>query len=106
MNTFENPIIPFHSVESRLSADDDRTFWQVALTTLADEFMLQYHKESRNRDWAMVVGACSHWVRPNQTRWTAAGGFAFPEGYKEFTPEFDWSLILLFRNQEWIPVVK
>jgi hypothetical protein len=54
----------------------------------------------------MVVGACSHWLRPHQTRWTKAGGFAYPEGYRNYKPEFDWKVILLFRDKQWVPVVR
>jgi hypothetical protein len=49
------------------------------------------------------VGACSHWLRPHQTRWTAAGGFALPVGYsngggfsRTGLPRFDWSVKLQF----------
>lgn len=48
------------------------------------------------------VGSCAHWVRPNQKRWTAAGGFAWPGGYGGSSgygsgfPELDW-----FERLEW-----
>jgi hypothetical protein len=54
----------------------------------------------------MVAGACSHWLRPHQTRWTKAGGFAYPDGYRNFEPEFDWSVVLLFRDEQWVPVAR
>ena len=106
MNTFDKPIIPFEAVEAKLAADDDRDLWRAALCVLTDELVQRYGEESRTIACAMVLGACSHWVRPHQTRWTAAGGFAYPVGYREALPELDWSLILLFRDGQLIPVAK
>ena len=48
------------------------------------------------------LGACSHWLRPHQTRWNAAGGFAWPTGYggerhsRTGLPGFDWNVLLQF----------
>ena len=106
VKNLEQPILPFEVVEAKLSADDDRGFWQAALSVLTEEFVQRHVEESTNRDWAMVLGVCSHWVRPHQTRWTVAGGFAYPDGYRESLPELDWSLILVFRDRQWIPVSK
>ena len=106
MRKLEQPIIPFEVVKAKLGADDDRDFWQAALSVLAEEFIRRYTEASTNRDWAIVLGACSHWVRPHQTRWTAAGGFAYPDGYRESLPELDWSLILVYRDRQWIPLSK
>jgi len=36
----------------------------------------------------LVVGACSHWVRPHNSRWNAAGGFVCPDGYKILFPNW------------------
>jgi hypothetical protein len=53
----------------------------------------------------MELGACSRWLRPHQTRWTAAGGFAFPLGHGDGEgfapgvsglPGLDWRVILQF----------
>jgi len=106
MKNIEQLTIPFEAVEAKLAADDDRGFWRAALSVLTEEFVQRHAEESTNRDWAIVLGACSHWVRPHQTRWTAVGGFAYPGGYKESLPELDWSLILVFRDRQWIPVSK
>jgi hypothetical protein len=106
MKNSEQPIIPFEVVESKLAAEDDRVFWHAALSVLTEEFLMRYAAESTNKHWAIALGACSHWVRPHQTRWTAAGGFAYPSGYKESLPELDWSLILVFRDRQWIPASK
>jgi hypothetical protein len=106
MKITEKSIIPFEVIEARLRKDDDPAFWKVALSVLTREFLQKRAHESTNKDWAMVLGVCSRWVRPHQSRWTADGGFACPEGYQEFLPELDWSLILMYRDQQWMPVLK
>jgi hypothetical protein len=106
MKNSEQLVIPFEVVDSKLAVDDDRAFWHAALSVLIDEFLVRYAAKSTNKDWAIVFGACSHWVRPHQTRWTAAGGFAYPSGYKESLPELDWSLTFVFRDRKWIPASK
>jgi hypothetical protein len=106
MTRIEKPKIPLEVVEAKLSKDDDRDFWQAALSVLTDEFLQRYDRESKGRTWIFSVGACSHWVRPHQERWTDAGGFAWPKGYNSFSPELDWYVILAFQNYGWIPVKK
>jgi len=106
MKTIARPNGLFDAIANKLTAEDDRDFWRIALTVLADEFLQKYGCESKTRNWIVLVGACSHWIRPHQTRWTAAGGFAWPEGYKNFSPELDWSAIFCFQNQKWEPVEK
>jgi hypothetical protein len=106
MRPQEKPSVPFEVVACRLAVEDDRDFWRTALAVFADEFIQRRNEKSKSGDWVLVVGACSHWVRPHQTRWTAAGGFASPDGYQNFLPEFDWSLIFVFRERRWIPVEK
>jgi hypothetical protein len=97
---------PFTALEAILSAEDDPLLWKAALSVVTDDFVQRYGRESGNKNWSIVVGACSHWLRPHQTRWTKAGGFAYPEGYKNFRPEFDWSVTLLFRDEQWVPIVR
>jgi hypothetical protein len=106
MNTREKPGLPFESIAPHLGAEDDLGLWRAALTVLTDEFILRHNEHPQARDWVLNVGACSHWIRPHQTRWTAAGGFASPDGYQVFLPEFDWSLIFTYRNRQWVPVEK
>lgn len=106
MNTLEKPEVPFEFFDVMLTSDDDRNLWRAVLTVITDEFLQRYELEPTNKNWVLVVGACSHWVRPNQNRWIAAGGFADPEGYKDSLPELDWSVILHFRNRNWIPIKK
>lgn len=106
MKTIETSVIPLEILESKLAADDDRDLWKAALVVLGDEFMQRRAEKSTRRDWAMLVGACSHWVRPHNSRWNAAGGFVFPEGYQDHLPELDWSLILVIRDRKWTPLSK
>ncbi|MHB8640658.1 MAG: hypothetical protein ACYDBL_12775 [Candidatus Acidiferrales bacterium] len=101
----ENPNFLFEAVFGKLDAEDDPVLWRAALTVLKDEFLAQY-KEGRGRNWVFAVGRCSHWVRPSQSRWTAAGGFAFPEGYRNSHPEFDWSVIFRLQERRWLALEK
>lgn len=105
-NSVFNAAFPFAVLEAVLSPDDDPFLWRAALSTVTDDFLRRYNRGPKNKCWSMVVGACSHWLRPHQTRWTKAGGFAYPGGYRSFKPEFDWSVNLLLRDKRWVPVVR
>jgi hypothetical protein len=83
----------------RLGETDDPEFWRVAVGLIviaSEELELS---DSPKQTTLLEVGACSHWIRPNQMRTRVAGGFAAPHGYGNrgggyaFTalPEFDWS---------------
>jgi hypothetical protein len=69
-----------------------------------DALVLQAHTD-RTKLYA-VIGSCSHWVRPHQSRWTVAGGFALPvgygdgEGFLRGLPNLDWSVTLQFDSGE------
>jgi hypothetical protein len=106
MNSHEKPDLPFEAIALNQDAADDQGLWQAALAVFRDQFILRHDEQAQTRDWAMAIGACSHWLRPHQTRWTTAGGFASPDGYQAFLPEFDWSVIFIFRNRRWISVEK
>ncbi len=97
---------PFTALETVLGIEDDPLLWRAALSVVMGDFLQRYKRESANENWGMVVGACSHWLRPHQTRWTKGGGFAYPNGYRNFKPQFDWSLTLLFRDEQWEPIVR
>ncbi len=90
----ETTILP------RLSENDDAHFWQKVLAELAQEFSLLGVDECKGYDIFLQIGACSHWLRPHQTRLTVAGGFALPAGYlgggfsRDGLAEFDWSILL------------
>lgn len=102
MKTADNPNLPFEAVVARLTEDDDRDFWQAALTVLTDEFLRRYDEHARNREWVFVVGICSHWVRPHNSSWkTKAGRFMYPEGYKDSSPQLDWAVTLGCKGQRW-----
>lgn len=106
MNVIESDTILFKALQSKLAPHDDRELWRAALSVLADEFAQHYAEESGRGVWAMVVGACSHWVRPHNSRWNAGGGFVYPDGYKDSVPELDWSVIFIVQNREWASVEK
>jgi len=106
MKVIENDAILLEALQPKLAAHDDRELWRAALAVFADEFAQRYAEESGRGVWAMVVGACSHWVRPHNSRWNAAGGFVYPDGYKDSVPELDWSAIFVFQNREWTSVEK
>jgi hypothetical protein len=87
-------------IEERLAADDDPGLWVEILRAAAeDASMLRTRYGS---SLYAVVGRCSHWARPHQSRWTAAGGFSVPlgygdgEGYVGGLPNLDWNVTLEF----------
>jgi len=87
------------ALEERLSAEDDPALWEEVLKILAEDASTVEFIEDGSPMYA-EVGVCSHWLRPHQTRWTAAGGFAYPVGYdgvgfsRTGLPHFDWSVRL------------
>ena len=84
-------------IEEKLGADDDPQLWREVLRAAAEDASVL-----RCSRLYAVVGCCSHWLRPHQSRWTAAGGFALPvgygdgEGFLKGLPNLDWSVILQF----------
>jgi hypothetical protein len=102
------------SVLSRLTPDDDTDFWSAAIAVLLQDVEAELESARLKADVYVQIGACSHWLRPHQTRWTAAGGFAWPSGYgasgysRLGAPEFDWFVLLHrdFESQSWQPVEK
>jgi hypothetical protein len=91
--------------KEHLQASDDESLWMAASGVLVKEFLSGPLKGDYN---FLQIGLCSHWLRPHQTRWTAAGGFAWPSGYgggsgssRSGLPEFDWSVTLHFKNDGW-----
>ena len=96
---FDGPVRLF------LEDEDDPALWAEVFVTLARDFGALYSAEPKGYEVFFQVGACSHWLRPHQTRLTAAGGFAYPAGYlgsgysRRGLPEFDWFTIL-YRDRE------
>ena len=89
------------ALKERLSTEDDPALWEQVLRVLAEDAATLESVSDGSQLYA-EVGACSHWLRPHQTRWTAAGGFAWPVGYggvrfsRTGLPLFDWSVRLQF----------
>ena len=87
------------ALRERLSAEDDPALWEEVLKVLAEDASILECVADGSRLYA-EVGVCSHWLRPHQARWTAAGGFALPVGYGGVgfsgLPLFDWSVRLQF----------
>jgi hypothetical protein len=88
-------------LEERLGRDDDPSLWQVILHASAEDASVLCANRGSSTLFA-IVGSCSHWARPHQSRWTAAGGFALPQGYGDGEgflgglPNLDWSITLEF----------
>jgi hypothetical protein len=84
-------------IGEKLGADDDPHLWRAVLRAVAEDASAL----GCSRLYA-IVGCCSHWLRPHQSRWTAAGGFALPvgygdgEGFLRGLPNLDWRVILEF----------
>lgn len=101
---FERAVFPF------ISDSDDALFWQTVLDDLEQEFSLLDIDQCKDFDIFLQIGACSHWLRPHQTRLTTAGGFAFPVGYlgsgfsRNGLPEFDWFVLFHWNKSkgEWL----
>ena len=91
-------------IDEKLGLDDDPNLWVEILRAAADDAAVLC-KPIGSRLYA-IVGCCSHWARPHQSRWTAAGGFALPQGYGDGEgflgglPNLDWSVRLQFNPDE------
>lgn len=101
MISVEVPTIPIEILASNLTSGDDPALWEEVLQSVAEEFTQHRPERMRVNGCALIIGACSHWNRPHQTRWTAGGGFAYPEGYKQRFPVLDWSVTLLLEGGNW-----
>ncbi len=92
---FGSPIR--EAIATHLGHDDDPTLWAVAIDQIYAD--AAYLSAAPDRPVVSVLGCCSRWRRPHQTRWSADGGFAWPTGYGEgpalaALPEHDWSVRL------------
>ena len=96
------------SISEHLTSDDDPGLWDVATNTiLADAAKVELGGATGDEAFSQV-GCCRHWVRPHQSRWGAAGGFAWPFGYDKTTtgfafalPELDWSAYFKWSGAGW-----
>jgi len=90
-----DPLPP--PIAEKLNSDGDPELWREVLRAAAEDASVL-----KCPSLYVIVGCCSHWSRPHQNRWTAAGGFALPlgygdgEGYVGALPNLDWSVILEF----------
>jgi len=102
------------ALQQRLAVEDDPALWRQVLRTLAEDASTLETVNDGSPLYA-EVGVCSHWLRPHQTRWTAAGGFAAPKGYGDGgggglplarvgLPRLEWRISLLFNPTavEWV----
>ena len=85
---------------NKLASDDDPQLWEAVGESIFADF-------PKTEGLIVEIGRCSHWLRPHQTRWTAAGGFAWPSGYgghsfsRSGLPLFDWSVMLKRTSGGW-----
>ncbi|MEZ5428237.1 MAG: hypothetical protein R2747_18350 [Pyrinomonadaceae bacterium] len=67
---------------------------------------LYFYNPKKKDEIFLQIGSCSHWLRPNQTRLTVAGGSAYPAGYDKTInsgyglPAFDWSELFYFDKRQ------
>jgi hypothetical protein len=95
----------------RLTTEDDPAFWEAAIDTVLAEASFLYQGAGTPGAFLVRIGACSHWLRPHQTRWTADSGFAWPTGYggsgfsRLGLPELDWSITCRWDDGRggWVP---
>jgi hypothetical protein len=96
------------------SEDDDLGLWRLAITEIVGENLAYYH-DSKVKDAILIrVGKCSHWIRPHQSRYKVAGGFAAPFGYGNAgqgysfsaDPELEWHFTWTWSEEQsnWVGV--
>lgn len=89
-----------------LTDDDDLHFWQACFAVLRADAESLIVERGTKHEIFMQIGACSHWLRPHQTRWSAEGGFAWPTGYegdarlsRQGLPELDWQVLIRWESE-------
>ncbi len=87
------------SLEGKFDPEDDPALWEVVINRILSDAALLCLSSTKRQRIQALVGRCSHWERPHQTRWTADGGFAYPDGYAN-QPEHDWSILLTWNVSE------
>lgn len=104
--------MPSNIIENHLNKEDDSMLWVEVLNCLSEDTTSMLSESKWRGQIYLTIGACSHWLRPHQTRWKANGGFAWPSGYgngsgysREGLPEFDWSVVYIWETAErnWKP---
>ena len=95
------------AIRAKLTPADSLPFWCHCVPGIVAWNHMRYRRDPSSRQVALVIGRCSHWLRPHQARYTGGGGFAAPYGYGPCPrPEFDWSLTWIQDRAtgEWRPV--
>ena len=84
-------------IEPYLTDTDDPSLWQAVLGIACNDISTEIFESQSKRDVFLVVGPCSSWLRPHQTRWRVDDlEFAWPSGYggvgysRTELPELDW----------------
>ena len=99
-------VITVDLLRKQLTSQDDPNAWKTILAVLCEEFIARYRDVGGAKEaWFLRIGVCSHWIRPHNRRWNAAGGFAWPVGYDSL-PELDWSVPFCFDGRCWNRVDK
>jgi hypothetical protein len=98
----------FESIKPHLVADDDPALWRLVLYTVLLDIQGSNESNKHQERRFLKIGSCSHWFRPHQARWTAAGGFAWPSGWHGVSgyshlglPELDWSVLFEHAGGQW-----
>lgn len=87
-------------VAGHLTIEDDSTLWTAVIGSVYADAEYLCSLNPAGKVISTIIGCCSHWLRPHQTRWTADGGFAWPTGYggSRFSrlglPVHDWEVEL------------
>lgn len=109
----ESAAAMLSAIEPHFTADDEPGAWKLTLRTVLLDIATQDSMESLPEKQFVRIGCCSHWFRPHQSRWTAAGGFAWPSGWhgvsgwsRRGLPEFDWDVLFEKVGLAWEPVMK
>ena len=88
-----------------LADEDDPALWLTAIDQVYTDAAYLCAGNVSGKFVATHLGACSHWLRPHQTRWTADGGFAWPTGYggapssRAGMPQHDWHVSLWWSEE-------
>ncbi|MCA9215164.1 MAG: hypothetical protein KDB27_18980 [Planctomycetales bacterium] len=84
-------------LSSHFSPDDDPDLWLEVLRVVKGDIARRFTEADSPRDLLLLVGACSNWLRPHQTRFRVRDEeFAWPSGYggvgfsRTGLPELDW----------------
>ncbi len=100
MQTILNDLSP------HLQDDDDLQLWSAVLNVAIGDINRRFEASESTRDLYLLMGPCSKWLRPHQTRLLIHDReFAWPSGYggtsysRSGLPELDWCCCFK-RNQD------